>query len=90
MTLFENNDVNPYRPHTCEATLEYMIRQKGELTVQTENQILGLFPQTTWEALFNEFALDMDQFVLNGIYDNYILDDGDYPLTVFVGRKQND
>lgn len=87
VTLLENNYINPFRPNTYEATFVYLIRQRGELSIQTENQILGLFPLSTWEKLFDEFGLKMQKSILNGIYDNNILGDGEYPMTVFVGQK---
>ncbi len=89
VTLFENNYVNPFRPDTYEATFVYMVRHKGELKIHTENQVLGLYSLDIWEKLFDEFALDMEKSMLNGTYDNYILGDGAYPLTVFVGSKVN-
>ena len=84
----ENNYINPFRPNTYEATFVYMIRQHGELSVQTESQILGLFPLTTWEKLFSEFGLKVQKSILNGIYDKNLLGDGEYPMTVFVGQKE--
>jgi len=87
ITLLENNYINPIRPNTYEATFVYLIREHGELSIQTENQILGLFPLTTWEKLFSEFGLKMQKTSLNGIYDDNLIGDGKYPMTVFVGQK---
>ena len=87
VTLFENNYINPFRPNTYEATLVYLIRKQGELTIHTEHQVLGLFSQATWEKLFNDAELTMQRTSLEGIYDQYLLGDGEYPLTVFVGQK---
>ncbi len=42
---------NPFHPNTYEATLVYLIRQQGELTIHTDRQVLGLFSQATWEKL---------------------------------------
>jgi ubiquinone/menaquinone biosynthesis C-methylase UbiE len=87
VTLFENNRINPFRPNTYEATFVYLIRQQGELTIHTDHQVLGLFSQATWEKLFNDAQLTMQKTNLNGIYDQYLLGDGEYPLTIFVGQK---
>lgn len=87
VTLFENNYINPYCPETYEATLVYLIRKQGELTVHTENQVLGLFPLAVWEQVFNDAGFVMRTATLDGIYDRYMLNDGSYPLTVFVGHK---
>lgn len=45
VTLLENNYINRYRPDTYEATLVYLIRRKGDLTIHTECHVLGLFSQ---------------------------------------------
>jgi len=87
VTLFENNYINPFRPNTYEAYFVYLIRKQGDLTVHTENHVLGLFSQATWEQVFSDADLSMQNTSLNGIYDKYLLSDGDYPLTVFVGQK---
>ena len=87
VTVLENNYFNPFHPNTYEATLVYLIRQQGELSIHTDHQVLGLFSQAAWEQVFNDAELPMQKTNLNGIYDKYLLGDGDYPLTVFVGRK---
>ena len=87
VTLFENNYLNPLLSSTYEATFVYLIRQQGELTIHTDRQVLGLFSQATWEKLFNDAELTMQKTHLNGIYDRYLLGGGEYPLTIFVGRK---
>lgn len=87
VTVLENNYINPFHPNTYEATLVYLIRQQGELSIHTDHQVLGLFSQAAWEQVFNDSKIPMQKTSLNGIYDKYLLDDGDYPLTVFVGRK---
>jgi hypothetical protein len=83
----ENNYINPFRPNTYDATFVYLIRRRGELTVHTDHHVLGLFSQATWESLFDAQGFAMQQTTLDGIYDEYLLSDGAYPLTVFVGRK---
>ncbi len=87
VTLFENNYANPFRPETYEATFMYLIRKQGELTVHTENQVLGLFSWAVWEQAFSDTGLVMRPETLDGVYDRYILNDGSYPLTIFVGYK---
>ena len=87
VTLLENNYSNPFRPNTYEATFMYLIRQQGELTIQTDHHVLGLFSQATWAKVFDDAALTMQKTSLNGIYDKYLLGDKEYPLTVFIGRK---
>lgn len=87
VTLLENNYINPLRPNTYEATFVYLVRQKGELTIHTEQQVLGLFSQATWDEVFKNAGITMRKASLDGIYDSYLLNDGEYPLSVFVGQK---
>ncbi len=65
----------------------YLIRQQGELTIHTDHQVLGLFPQATWDMVFNDAGLTMRRMTLDHIYDKYLLGNGEYPLTIFVGQK---
>jgi hypothetical protein len=87
VTLFENNYINLFRPNTYEATLIYLIRQKGDLAVYTDHHLLGLFPQATWKKVFTNVGLTLRKKILNGMYDPYIIGDGEYPLTIFIGLR---
>lgn len=87
VTLLENNYINQYHPDTYEATLVYLIRRRGELTIHTECQVLGLFSQKAWEKVFAEVGLSVQMTDLDGIYDQYLLGGGEYPLKIFIGRK---
>lgn len=87
VTLLENNYLNRYRPDTYEATLVYLIRQRGELTIHTECHLLGLFAQEAWEQVFAEAGLILQEVELDGAYDQYLLGSGQYPLKIFIGRK---
>jgi len=87
VTLLENNYTNRYRPHTYEATLVYLIRRRGELTIHTECHMLGLFSQEVWEKVLTEAGLSIQEADLDGSYDKYLLSDGAYPLKIFIGRK---
>lgn len=88
VTLLENNYIHPFRKHTYEATLVYLIRRRGELTIHTEQQVLGLFPEKTWDRLFAETGFAMEKVPLAGAYDPYLLGESEYPMTVFVGAKR--
>lgn len=87
VTLLENNYINPFRPNTYEATFVYLIRRQGELTIHTEQQVLGLFSQSIWDEVFKNAGITMQKANLGGIYDSYLLNDGGYPLIIFVGKK---
>lgn len=88
ITLLENNYINPFVPNTYEATLVYLIRENKELSIHTERQILGLFPENTWERIFIETGFTMNKSLVEDIYEKNIIGEGEYPLTVFVGRKK--
>jgi hypothetical protein len=87
VTVLENNFINPFRPNTYEATLVYLIRQQGELTIHTDHQVLGLFSQAIWDEVFKNAGMTMRKTSLEGIYDAHVLNGGQYPLIVFVGQK---
>lgn len=87
ITLLENNHVYPDRPDSYEAVFIYLIREKGGLVMHTERHLLGLFPGETWDRTFREAGMIMDKKPLDGLYDNYLLAEGRYPMTIFIGRK---
>lgn len=87
VTLLENNYINTYKPNTYEATFMYLIRRQGELSIHTENQVLGLFPLAFWENIFKRVGIEMQRTTLSGVYERYMLDKGEYPLTIFIGTK---
>ncbi|HSV76782.1 MAG TPA: class I SAM-dependent methyltransferase [Bacteroidales bacterium] len=88
ITLFENNYINPYVPNTYDITMVYLIRQKGRLTTHVEKSVGGLFSLDTWIKAIKECGFSMETQVLDGIYDEYLLEGGAYPLTIFIGRKE--
>ena len=87
VTLLENNYINTFRPNTYEATFVYLIRQKGELTISTDHHILGLFPLATWEKVFDDAGFTIQRITLDHIYDKYLLSEGKYQMTIFIGQK---
>lgn len=87
VTLFENNYINKYKPNTYDITLFYMIRNSGELTTFSETATGGIFEESIWNECFRKTGFEMTKFSTKGIYENYILDDGQYPITFFAGTK---
>lgn len=87
VTLLENNYINTFKPNTYEATFMYLIRKNGKLTIHTENQILGLFPLATWGSIFKKAGLAVQKKTLSDVYKKHILNSGEYPLTIFIGKK---
>jgi SAM-dependent methyltransferase len=88
VTLLENNRVDPARPGCYEATLVYLVRRDGELSIYTDRHLLGLFARRAWDKAFAAAGLDVDAVPLEGAYDQYLLGDGYYPQTIFVGGKR--
>lgn len=87
ITVFENNHIpKPYRA-TYEATLVYLIRREGKLSIHTDRHVLGLFSHKEWLSLLKGAGLEVKQKRLDGVYDRFILGEGEYPLQVFVGVK---
>lgn len=88
VTLLENNFINPYMPNTYEITMVYLIRQKGKLTKYIEESVAGLFSQAIWDDVLKNSGFIMEKRYLDGIYDNYLLGEGKYLLTIFIGRNE--
>ena len=87
VTLLENNFINTFRPNTYEAIFVYLIRQQEELNIYTDHHVLGLFPLATWYKVFKDVGLTIQKMTLDHIYDKYLLGDGEYPMTIFIGKK---
>ena len=87
VTLLENNHINTFRPNTYEATLVYLIRRQGELTIYTDHHVLGLFALAKWDKVFHNAGLTMQRMTLDHIYDKYLLGEGKHPLTIFIGQR---
>jgi ubiquinone/menaquinone biosynthesis C-methylase UbiE len=88
VTLLENNYINPFRPNTYEATMVYLIRNQGRLVIHTDCHTLGLFSQATWDKVFDDSGIIMRRVPLDHLYHEVLMGDGDYPMTIFVGRKR--
>lgn len=87
ITIFENNYIpRPFRS-TYEATLVYLIRRRGRLSIHTDRHVLGLFSQAQWISLMEGAGLEVSQTRLDGLYDRFILGEGEYIMQVFVGIK---
>ena len=87
ITIFENNYIPETKRTTYEATLVYLIRREGKLSIHTDNHKLGLFSQFEWLSLLRGAGLEVRQTRLDGVYDRFVLGEGEYPMQVFVGVK---
>jgi len=83
ITVFENNHI--VSDSTYKAVIIYLIRKEGELSIHYEVHTLGLFPYDRWMAIFEECRLKIDEINLDHLYDQFLLEDGEYKLKVFIG-----
>jgi len=87
ITLFENNYIpKPFRM-VYEATLVYLIRRQGDLTLYHSQRQLGLFPLEQWLSVLTGAGLEVRRARLDHVYDRFILSEGSYPMQVFIGIK---
>lgn len=88
ITIFENNYIVPdYPSNSYEATLIYLIRQQGEQTIHCDRHLLGLFGESDWLSAFQEAGLTVKQQRWDGVYEPFILGEGDYPMQIFLAFK---
>jgi SAM-dependent methyltransferase len=85
ITIFENNYIPKEEHSTYEATLVYLIRRRGELSIYTDRHVLGLFPRAEWLSILRSAGLEVSQTALDGAYDRFLMGDGQYPMQVFAG-----
>jgi len=83
ITVFENNHI--VSDSTYEAAIIYLIRQAGELNIYHEVHTLGLFTYDQWMAIFEECQLKVNEINLDHLYEQYLLEDGEYKLKAFIG-----
>ncbi len=83
VTVFENNYI--VSETIYEAAMTYLIRQNGKLKIYNEVHTLGLYPYNTWQNIFKENNLKISQVDMNHLYDQYLLEDGQYKLKIFSG-----
>jgi SAM-dependent methyltransferase len=87
ITVFENNYIMKPACTTYEATVVYLIRDKGKLEVHSDRTTGGLFPLATWLSLFKDAGLNVDQMKLDHLYDRYVMSEGKYILRAFICSK---
>lgn len=90
VTLLENNHVLPPGDEQYEAVMVFLIRQGGELDVQVDHHRLGLFSQASWEQAFRDQGLELHQQDLEGIYEPFMIAEGEYPMRLFIGVAPGD
>jgi len=83
ITLFENNHI--VSENNYEAAMFYLIRRGKETSLHHEIHSLGLFSYEQWMSIFKRCQLKVDEFNIDDLYDDYLLDEGEYKLKVFIG-----
>ncbi len=87
ITIFENNYIPHDNDSICEATIIYLIRNKGKLETYTDIHTLGLFDKKTWISLLEEEGFEIKETKEEHFYDEYMLEEGEYPLYIFTCIK---
>jgi len=63
ITIFENNYITRKNDSIYEATIIYLIRNKGKLETYTDIHVLGLFYKKTWISLLEEEGFKIKETV---------------------------
>ncbi len=84
VTVFENNYIPDPDGDTYEATLVYLIRRKGHLQIVTDRHTCGIFSLAAWRRLLEESGFRVKEKRMDHLYDGYLLQAGEYPLTLLV------
>ena len=87
IVIFENNYIPHDNDSIYEATIIYLIRDKGKLKTYTDVHTLGLFDKKTWFSLLKEKGFEVKETKKEHFYDEYILEEGQYPLHIFACIK---
>lgn len=87
ITIFENNYIHSNKDSIYEATIIYLIRDKGKLETYTDVHILGLFAKKTWYSILKGEGFKIKETKEEHLYDKYMLEEGEYPLYIFICIK---
>ena len=87
ITVFENNHILDSTKEKYQAVLTYLIRRGGKLEIHNDCHIIGLFPLETWLNLLKDVGFEITRMKLNNLYDQFIMDGGEYSQTMFVCNK---
>ena len=88
ITVFENNYITDSDKSGYESTIIYLIRTNGKLDIHTDVHKLGLFAQDTWTDLLGRYSDEVYQERMDDLYDSFLLNEGAYPLTIFICVKR--
>lgn len=87
ITIFENNYISRENDSIYEATIIYLIRDKGKLETFIDIHKLGLFDKKTWYSILKGEGFEVKETKEEHLYDEYMLEEGEYPLHIFICKK---
>ena len=89
VSIFENNYITNRQRTKYEATLVYLVRNKGKLEIYTDCHELGIITLRVWLKLLDEAGfVDIDRLNLDDSYKENVVGEGEYPQTIFVCRRR--
>ena len=87
ITVFENNYLLKNQPHLYQATMFYLIHNQEKSKTYIDQHTLGLFELAKWRELLSELKYHFEEFRMDNLYDENLMDEGEYPMTMFVCIK---
>jgi len=88
VTVFENNHILDSSKSCYEATIVYLIRRNGRLTIHSDRHRIGLFKATAWNSLLKSEGFIVRKMRMDHLYDRFLLENGKYKQTVFICVKK--
>lgn len=85
ITIFENNHLTSRSRY--EATMIYLIRQNKNLQIYSETHTLGIFKLSHWLKLLESKHFEVTMQAAADMYRSFIMNGGEYPQTVLIGKK---
>ena len=90
VTVFENNFILNSQKTNYEAAVTYVIRKKGHTRFYHECHTIGLFPRAVWIDLFKGAGFEVNETKITDLYDRYLMEKGQYTMSVFTCLKPLD
>jgi SAM-dependent methyltransferase len=88
VTVFENNHILDSSRSCYEATMVYLIRRKGRLTIHSDRHRIGLFKTAAWNSLLRCEGFIVRKMRMDNLYDRFLMEDSEYKQTVFICLKR--
>lgn len=88
VTVFENNKVLDSSKSCYEATMVYLIRRSGRLTIHSDRHKIGLFGSMAWNSLLKNEGFHIRKMRMDHLYDRFLMENGEYKQTVFICVKR--